>query len=240
MLKLGKLELGRRPRIVASITGETSLSVLSSAPREGADIIEVRLDHFQKLDATSVRRKLAEIRHVGLPLIATVRAKAEGGAKTLSDAQRLRVYETALELVDCVDVELTSDKLHPQVVKLARAAHKPVILSYHNFEKTPSDGALSVIIETMREAGADICKLATLTRTRAELLRLFSLLEKHADTSLALIALGPLGKISRVAFPLFGSVLTYGFVDKPLAPGQLHVQQLRDQLRLYSETPTRA
>jgi len=233
-VQLGSLQLGDQPRIVATITGETSLSVLARLPREGADVIEVRLDHFPSLDAATLRLKLAEIRHVGLPLIATVRAQTEGGARALTDAQRLAVYETSMEFVEAVDIELGSESVRPKIVERARAAKKVAILSYHNFQGTPTDSALDTVVETMREKGADICKLATQIHSSADVLRLFTLLERQAQKNVAVIGLGKLGRITRVAFPLFGSPLTYGFVDKPLAEGQLHVQQLRDQLRLFS------
>jgi 3-dehydroquinate dehydratase-1 len=233
-MQLGSLQLGAHPRIVATITGETSLSVLARLPREGADIIEVRLDHFPSLDAATLRLKLAETRHVGLPLIATVRSVGEGGARALSDSQRLAVYETALEFVEAVDIELGSETLRSEIVQRAHAAKKLAILSYHNFQNTPTGGALDVAVDAMREAGADICKLATLVQSSADVLRLFALLERQAQKKdCVVIGLGKLGKITRVAFPLFGSLLTYGFVDKPLADGQLHFAQLRDQLKLY-------
>jgi 3-dehydroquinate dehydratase-1 len=207
--------------------------VLARLPREGADVIEVRLDHFPSLDPATLRLKLAEIRHVGLPLIATVRAQNEGGARALSDSQRLVAYETAMEFVEAVDIELGSESLRDKIVERARAAKKVAILSYHNFQNTPTGGALDTVVDTMREKGADICKLATQVQSSADVLRLFELLERQAQKNIAVIGLGKLGRITRVAFPLFGSLLTYGFVDRPLADGQLHVQQLHDQLRLF-------
>ena len=41
------------------------------------------------------------------------------------------------------------------------------------------------------------------------------------------IAMGDLGRHSRVIAPIYGSVMTYGYVDAPTAPGQLRVDELK-------------
>ena len=46
--------------------------------------------------------------------------------------------------------------------------------------------------------------------------------------------MGPHGVASRVFFPLFGSLLTYGFVGQAGAPGQLSLADLHAELCRYS------
>ncbi|MDL5501677.1 MAG: type I 3-dehydroquinate dehydratase [Candidatus Methanoperedens sp.] len=41
-----------------------------------------------------------------------------------------------------------------------------------------------------------------------------------------------MGKHSRIMAPLYGSVMTYGYVDIPVAPGQLRVDELKNMLQL--------
>ena len=41
------------------------------------------------------------------------------------------------------------------------------------------------------------------------------------------IAMGDLDRHSRVIAPIYGSVMTYGYVDAPTAPGQLRVDELK-------------
>ena len=46
--------------------------------------------------------------------------------------------------------------------------------------------------------------------------------------------MGGLGAISRLVFPIAGSLLTYAHVGRPTAPGQLTVAELRPLLdRFY-------
>jgi 3-dehydroquinate dehydratase len=43
--------------------------------------------------------------------------------------------------------------------------------------------------------------------------------------------MGALGKQTRTAFPKLGSCLTYGYLDKPAAPGQLAAAALVRRLK---------
>ena len=43
--------------------------------------------------------------------------------------------------------------------------------------------------------------------------------------------MGEAWKQTRVLFPKLGSCLTYGFLDKPTAPGQMSAEELLRQLR---------
>jgi 3-dehydroquinate dehydratase-1 len=54
--------------------------------------------------------------------------------------------------------------------------------------------------------------------------------------AVATFAMGPLGVGSRIAFGMAGSLLTYGCVGRPTAPGQLAVAELRTWLdRFYPD-----
>jgi len=44
--------------------------------------------------------------------------------------------------------------------------------------------------------------------------------------------MGEKGKHSRVIAPVYGSVMTYGYVDTPTAPGQLKVDELKKILKM--------
>jgi len=42
--------------------------------------------------------------------------------------------------------------------------------------------------------------------------------------------MGPLGPQTRIEFPKLGSCLTYGYLDQPVAPGQVPARELMRQL----------
>jgi 3-dehydroquinate dehydratase-1 len=60
-----------------------------------------------------------------------------------------------------------------------------------------------------------------------------------ADMPLCMIAMGEVGRHLRAVAPLYGSVLTYGYVSEPTAPGQMSVSELRQALMLMDPTFTR-
>jgi len=44
--------------------------------------------------------------------------------------------------------------------------------------------------------------------------------------------MGNIGKHSRIMAPIYGSLLTYGYVRNPVAPGQMRVDEIRKWLNL--------
>jgi 3-dehydroquinate dehydratase-1 len=81
----------------------------------------------------------------------------------------------------------------------------------------------------MRGLGADIVKIAVKTETVAEVSRLLALLE-DASGPLAVMGMGALGRASRLLFAKAGSVLNYGWLDKPQVPGQWSAKEFIDLL----------
>ena len=57
------------------------------------------------------------------------------------------------------------------------------------------------------------------------------LLAKDWGLPLCVIGMGTLGTPTRTDFPRLGSCLTYGYLDTPVAPGQLSARARLDHLR---------
>jgi len=62
-------------------------------------------------------------------------------------------------------------------------------------------------------------------------LRLFDV-TLQTEREVCMIAMGKTGRHSRVVAPLYGSVITYGYVQKATAPGQLRVDELKQVMEL--------
>jgi 3-dehydroquinate dehydratase-1 len=58
-----------------------------------------------------------------------------------------------------------------------------------------------------------------------------SLLGRKWKRPLCIIGMGTAWTHTRASFPLLGSCLTYGYLDKPAAPGQIAVADLTRRLR---------
>ena len=223
MAQIGGVTLNRS--IVAAI-GESSFDSAKRAKELGADILELRIDLLD----SDARQALQEIKKTGLPVIITNRMKQEGGAWNGSEDERIRTLISFLPMADAVDIELCAKERDSVVIK-ARENGKTVIISTHDFQKTPGNDVMKGIINDSFAAGADIAKLAVMPNSLSDVLRLLDV-TLHSKRTVCTIAMGETGKYSRVVAPVYGSVITYGYVEKATAPGQLRVDELRQILKL--------
>ncbi|VVB92335.1 3-dehydroquinate dehydratase [uncultured archaeon] len=223
MVRIGGLPLERS--IVASIS-KNPLESASKAKKLGADLIELRIDLLD-MDA---RTAILELKKLDLPVIITNRMKQEGGAWEGSEDERIRILLSLLPLADAIDIELCAQK-RDDVVKKAKTEGKTVIISTHDFQNTPEVDIMAGIINESFEAGADIAKLAVTPNTLLDVLHLLEVTLRSSG-KVCTIAMGNIGRHSRVVAPIYGSVMTYGYVDKPTAPGQLRVDELKSILTI--------
>ncbi|MFA4957385.1 MAG: type I 3-dehydroquinate dehydratase [Candidatus Methanoperedens sp.] len=223
MVSIGSLTLNRS--VIAAI-GENPVSCAKKAKQLGADILELRID----LLSQNRQRVLEELKKVGLPVIITNRMKDQGGSWQGDEEERIRELLLLLPLADAVDIELcASDR--DIVVNKARNAGKTIIISTHDFQKTPDNIVMDGIIRESLEAGADIAKLAVMPGSLCDVLRLLEV-TLHAKGPVCTIAMGDTGKHSRIIAPVYGSVMTYGYVDTPTAPGQLRIDEMKNLLKM--------
>ena len=218
-MKIGKLTLGNTPKIAAVIVDGEDKKAISAAKRDGADLLELRIDCFKKRDALYIQKIIKDIKAVNLPVIATIRSKVEGGKAAISDNARLGLFETIIPFVDAVDIELSSRQILKDIISQAHRFNKKVLVSYNNFKNTPEQKKLEAIIKNSKKAGGDIVKIATLARDKKDIVQLASLTVSHEN--IITIAMGRLGTLSRLLFPMLGSLLTYCSVTKASAPGQI-------------------
>ncbi len=232
MLKFGGLALDRsRPLVAAVFTDGSSARTIRRAQADGMDLAELRIDLFRD---TSRRHVLGEARKfIGVPTIATIRSRVEGGAWQGSEPARLALFRAVVPSVSAVDIELGSAEIRDEVMATAHHALKPVIVSFHDFVDTPTYPELRRKLNAARAAGADVVKIATHTPDDRALTRLARLLVNHPGTPLVVLAMGPVGVKSRVLFPALGSLFTFASLTRQTAPGQLGLRQTRHALRLY-------
>jgi 3-dehydroquinate dehydratase-1 len=232
MLKIKNLKLGNIARAAVSISDTTHVPLLKNAKRD-IDLIEVRVDKFKSVKKDYIIKKIKAIKTVKIPIIATIRKKEEGGFKNIDKKARLELFRGIIPLVDAIDIELSAKNIINLIINKAHKHKKKVIVSYHNFKNTPSDKKLTEIIKKAKHRKADIVKIAVLPKNKNDILRLLSITQKYKNKNLITICMGPTGIVSRVLFPFFGSLLSYAYLDKPSAPGQLSLNKLKEAFKLY-------
>ncbi|MEE8402582.1 MAG: type I 3-dehydroquinate dehydratase [Candidatus Hydrothermarchaeaceae archaeon] len=234
----------KTPSICASVIAHSVdefLKVLGNADVRRADLIEIRADGLKVEDdagrgyKTHIKGLFRRAKFANLPLILTVRMEKEGGVFIGTEAERVDCIKDGIKLADMVDVELRMDEGgRDEIIAAAKSKKVPVILSYHDFKKTPEDDAMMAILEEAENLGAGIAKLAVTANSRADVVRLLNVTQEMSERlkiPLCTISMGELGAISRIAAPVFGSAITYGYVTKETAPGQLPVSELDSALR---------
>ncbi len=218
------------PWVVGTVWSADSLAAagaLGPGPG-GPDVIELRVDSFSRrpgrLDALAARAPR--------PLLVTVRHPAEGGAAPGLDAPaRRRLYERFLPVAAMVDVEVRSLRALAGTVARAKTDGVRVVASFHDFRAVPGEEKLRELATRALDAGADVFKVAATVSRPGELARLLDLLENERRLPLAVMGMGPLGRVSRLALAAAGSVLNYGFLGKRAqVPGQWPAGVLRERI----------
>lgn len=223
-LYICNFKLGEIP-LIAGVLTDTDVLTLEGNTLCTGDLIELRVDMFENTSIEYIIKVFKTAKEkIKKPIIATVRDVREGGHKEISD--RLIIYKTIAPLSDVIDIEIGSEDIFEDIKNLCRSDKKILIGSYHNFESTPDDSYLESIVSRGKEMGADIVKIAVAANAREDLLRILTFTSKHKDKGLITMCMGDKGLPSRIISPLFGSLITYGYVRKPSAPGQLSVNEM--------------
>lgn len=205
---------------------------LAIAVDKKIDMIELRIDQFSNLDIDYIVEKAKLVKKYELGMIATVRSKSEGGSD-IPDEKRVEIFEAVVEYSDILDIELSSTSINKKVIEIAKDEGKLSLVSYHDFEKTPEAEEIQEIIDRSVQIGADIIKYAFKINSVEDIRRLMCVTAKNSHKKLVAIGMGELGRITRVAGFFFGSVLTYTYIGRSFAPGQIEAGRLIEELKFY-------
>ena len=222
----------RYPLVVLPVDDKDLEKRLSIALDYGIDMIELRIDQFSDFSKDYVVEKAKTVKDYNFGIIATVRSKEEGGV-FIPDEQRVEIFEAVAGLVDILDIELTSEKINRKVIEIAKDEGKLSLVSYHDFEKTPDERFIQSLIDKGVFLGANIIKYAFKVNSCEDVNRILCVTGKNRDKKIVAIGMGELGKITRVAGFFFGSVLTYTYIGKSFAPGQIEARKLIEELKFY-------
>lgn len=206
------------PAVVGTVHSSRSLAAAQKVRNSDCDWLELRVDNFfpdlQKL------RCLAPA--LPLPRIVTLRHRSEGGAvSAITARERRAAYLEFLPVAGLADIELRQCVQMKEVIRQAKQAGTGVVLSYHDFRRTPGLEKLRELARRAREAGADIFKVATLTASERDLAVLIEFLsDEKGRLPLSVMGMGSYGRISRLVLAKAGSCLNYGYLGTPNASGQ--------------------
>jgi 3-dehydroquinate dehydratase type I len=195
---------------------------------EGIEFAEIRLDAMEAEPG-----HIAAIFSKPLTLIATCRPGKR------PDSERLALLEAAMKAgAAYVDVEHDSEPGYlKNIFSAARKSGCEVIVSFHDFARTPDEPELRAVLRRCQAMGPDLVKIACKVNGERDGARLLGLLDSSAK--LVVVGMGPLGRTVRIAAPLLGSPFGYASPEegRETADGQMTVKEMR---RIYEAMGARA
>lgn len=231
------------PKICVSLIGRTIQELREEAALLKVlpiDIIEWRGDYFSEIDnISSVIEALHLLRSTigNIPLLFTFRTANEGGERQIEKEAYFHLNKRMVEtgLIDLLDLELFMEEAAiVEVIKQAHGQQIKVILSNHDFEKTPSKAEIISRLQKAEQLGADIPKIAVMPQSAKDVLTLLdataTMKEMAEDLPIVTMSMGGKGTVSRMAGEIFGSAITFAAAKKASAPGQIPIEELRNIL----------
>jgi len=229
----------RFPAICAPLVGRTRAALLAEAAVVAAkkpDLIEWRVDFFEGIaDANAVAELAGRIKAAanGIPILFTCRWHLEGGEKIgLSQTEVVSLYRAVCESghVDFIDFEMANEPGQlKEVREFSRAHATQLILSFHDFERTPTIQELNARFARAEQLGADIAKVAVMPRGMHDVLTLLAATLQSSQSlriPLVSMSMAGAGAVTRLCGGAFGSALSFAVGQDASAPGQMPIEEL--------------
>lgn len=196
-------------------------NAVKTAKKYSAHLLEVRIENIKP-------KILHDILHdKSTKKIITFRK--ENISKTTFNRIK-KLYHTACHSgVDFIDIDFSWENKYINEL-LSQSQKSKIILSYHDFFRTPGFAELKRILKRMMNVKADIYKISVYANSIEDNVKIFRLLEYARKNKIKLAAhcMDELGKVSRILGKKFGSHLTYSSVSEKsvTAVGQLPIEKL--------------
>ncbi len=249
-VKIRNIVIGEgMPKICVPIVGTTKeelLQEVEALQSLSVDVVEWRMDWFKEIENLEAAKEMVKTLREALKdtaLLATFRSKKEGGELEVSTAYYVALNKAIADsgCADLIDVELfTGEHEVKDLVAYAHAHGVKVIMSNHDFDKTPSYDEILTRLKAMQNFDADIPKIAVMPTCKKDVLTLLQatndMHETYADRPIITMSMAGTGVISRLCGEVFGSALTFGAAKKASAPGQMNVEDLHTVLALLHKS----
>lgn len=236
-------------KTIVPITAKTKEQALAQAQvianTADADLAEFRIDLLSFASDTKQVIALGhELKKIldNKPMIATIRTKNEGGQLEISDVDYGKTYQAYLKnpFMDWLDVEMFRDqKVVLEIVQKAHQKKVLVVMSNHDFQKTPSQDEIEKRLLKQDQMGADVLKIAVMPKSKQDVFTLMNATLKVSQQTtkpLLTMSMGQLGTISRVATANMGGSYSFGMIGEASAPGQIDVTKLKQILKTVQPT----
>ena len=189
-----------------------------------SDYVEVRFDF---LKTEQIPETLEIIKKDLNKIVCTLRPKTERGKFQGDEKERIAILKLIAEYDPfLLDVEFNTLKKDAGLVKYLKSTKTKLLVSWHDFKKTPKTEDLRKRIKSMSKF-SDNVKIVSTAKSTEDATRMLELYSKRGKNNLIAFAMGDLGRISRILCLYLGSPYTYVSLGKAVAPGQFSVDEVK-------------
>ena len=215
----------RKTKIVVPImlTELAELEKVSVSDYRTADIVEWRADFLSADEILEMAPKFFE-KFKESKILFTLRTVREGGNIQVSEKKYLQILKEILTYNPAyIDVEFFT---HGPSFAALKDFRDKMVLSYHNFDEVPSD--LTNRLIKMHEEGTAFVKVAVMPERECDVLDLLQITRdmtlEYGDHFISM-AMGDLGRLSRISGYLTGSCWTFASLENSSAHGQISLKE---------------
>ncbi|NND87061.1 MAG: type I 3-dehydroquinate dehydratase [Nitrosopumilus sp.] len=189
-----------------------------------SDYAEIRLDF---LKPEQIPETIKIIKKDLKKVVCTLRSTNEGGKFTGNEKERVAILKLIAEYNPfLLDVEYNTLKKNKSLVKYLKSTKTKLLVSWHDFKKTPNSATLKKMMNQMSKFSSSI-KIVSTAKTPNDSTRMLELYSKKGKNTLISFAMGDFGRISRILCLYLGSPYTYVSLGKPVAAGQFSVDEIK-------------
>jgi len=189
-----------------------------------SDYVEIRFDF---LKPEKIPEALELVKKDLKKSVCTLRPKSEGGKFSGVEKERTSILKLIAEYNPfLLDVEFNSLKKNKTLVNYLKKTKTPILVSWHDFKKTPN---VSVLIKTLKQMAkfSKNIKIVTNAKSIQDPAYVLSLYGMASTINLIAFAMGDHGRMSRILCLYLGSPYTYVSLGKPIAPGQFSLNEVK-------------
>jgi 3-dehydroquinate dehydratase-1 len=202
--------------------------VLKNALRN-SDYAELRLDFLKPFHVPDVLELIKK--QLGR-CVCTLRPTTEGGKFQGTDKERISILKLIAEYHPfLLDVEFNTLRKNKNLHNYIKKTKTGVLVSWHDFKKTPSIPMLRNMLKQMQKFSKNI-KIVTNAKVHDDTSKILSLYNNSAKTNLIAFAMGDEGRMSRILCLYLGAPFTYVSLGKPVAPGQFSLDEVKRIIRV--------
>ncbi len=220
---------------ISANNAESAIEKANDAINKGASLIEVRIDHFENpndADVTSL------VKNIPSKVVLTARKPGEGGKYPFIETDRIKLIQKCITAnPHAIDLEFSIEaEVLTSLIKLTQQQDVRVILSFHDFKKTPEVKEMSEIILDAVSKKVEYVKIIGTANCVEDNLKMLALpqIAQMNDIKIVCFSMGRKGTLSRILSPIFGAAFTFASLDEPTAAGQIQIEEMKNYLETFT------